>query len=326
MAPTAQKGRARRILGDLKWRLVDRWPYAILKPFANRRRERYRRQLDRLPPIRSSDAPVDLEVHMFCGKEHIDMGIWASWSVMRFFENPVLYVHSDGTLGDAEFEQWRGIVPGAVLVSSSEADEKFAAELAGDFPTLSRWRDGYWSARQVIDFHLFGDAHSFLGLDSDVLCFRRPREVEEHLREHRPGFRWNRDLHDFYSADRALLESVAGLAIPAAFNCGFLLSPRLTRDDFAFLDETLEALDSASIDVFHWAMGQTLYAICAARDADSAPLPSTYDVRFGRGPSELVARHYVGLWNVRPKYFLEGVPRLVSELENGSARARARSA
>jgi hypothetical protein len=317
------RSRARRLVGDIKWRVVDRWPYAVLKPIAQRRRDRYRAELARLPSVPTARAAVDAEVHMLCGAAHVDMGIWASWSLLRFFRNPVLYVHSDGTLAERDLGQWRDVIPGAVLVPSTEADDMFAAEYADDFPTLARWRSRYWCARQVIDYHLFGQAEAFLGMDSDVLCFRRPREVEDALGRQPPAFRWNRDLGDYYSAEREVLASVTGLPVPAALNGGFLVYPRFSAEDFAFLDATLLNLESASIDIFHWAMAQTLFAICAARNAQSAPLPAPYDVRFGRAPADLVARHYVGLWNVRPKYFLEGVPRLVSELTRTSPASKA---
>ncbi len=312
---------ARRLLGDVKCRVVDRWPYALLKPYAQWRRDRCRPRIETLPAVSAAEDAGEIEIHMLCGLAQADMGIWASWSIMRFLPNALLYVHSDGTLTADDFQQWQSIVPSSILITSAETDERFMTELGRDLPALARWRDGYWSARQVIDFHLFGRASAFVGMDSDVLCFEPPREVEECMRQDRPAFRWTRDLRDYYSADRRLLESVTGLAIPPGLNCGFLVCPRFTRDDFEVMDRTLRALDRASIDVFHWAMGQTLYAICAAHDERSAPLPPAYDVRVGKLPRDVVTRHYVSLWNVRPKYFIEGVPRLLKDLDATARQA-----
>lgn len=305
--------RARRAAGGLKCRVVDRWPYAVLKPVANRRRARYRQELVRLPPVPTGEGPPDIELHMFCGRAQVDMGMWASWSIMRFFTRPVLYVHSDGTLTEEDFAPWRAIAPEAILIDAAQADAVFSSQLADAFPQLARWRAGYWSARQVIDFHLFGAAGAVVGMDSDVLCFQRPREVAEAFAARPAVFRWTRDLRDYYSADRRRLESLCGLSVPPALNCGFLCAPRLGRADFEWLEEVLTTLSAASVDVLHWAMGQTLYALLAARRPGSGPLPAGYDVTKGRTRRTVVTRHYVSLWDVRPKYFIEGVPRLVRE-------------
>ena len=157
---------------------------------------------------------------MYCGAAQLDMGICASWSLMRFCDGARLYVHSDGTLSPDVFVRWQKVVPEAILISHAAADEKFMSELGEVFPALAKWRSGYWSARQVVDFHLFGSATTLVTVDSDVLCFRRPREIEDCCGGNGQAFRWNRDLSDHYSADRRLLESVTGLAVPEALNCG----------------------------------------------------------------------------------------------------------
>ena len=254
---------------------------------------------------------------MYCGQAQLDMGIWASWSLMRFYQHSRLYVHSDGTLSPDVFAQWQKIVPDSVLITHSEADDKFTSELGQTFPTLAKWRSSFLYAQKVIDFHLFGHAASLVGMDSDILFFRQPREIEDDLREDRQSFRWGRDLGDHYSVHRRFLESVTGLPVPEALNSGFLLSRRFTVQDFAFLDRTLKALESASVDIFHWAMEQTLFAAIAARFEAAGPLPSCYDVTLGRTGPDVVTRHYVGVWSVRPRFFMEGVPRLLRELPDG---------
>lgn len=312
----APKRQPRKFLGDIKYRVVDRWPYAILRAYGNRRREHYRSETSRLPPLPVSDGRTDIEIHMLCGQAQVDMGIWASWSFMRFCPGSRLYVHSDGTLTPELFAQWQRIVPGSVLITDSEADEKFMSELGQSFPTLAKWRSDYWCAQQVIDYHLFGEAKSLVGMDSDILCFRRPREIEDVVREGQ-AFRWGRDLGDHYSVHRRFLESVIGLQAPEALNGGFLACPRFSVDDFAFLERTLKALAFASVDVCNWAMAQTLLAAVAARFAAAGPLPSSYDVTLGRTKADVVTRHYVGVWSVRPRFFVEGVPRLLRERPDG---------
>ena len=313
-----RKARARRFLGAVKFRVVDRWPYAILRSYGGRRRERWRSEILGLPPLPSSDGPHDMEIHMYCGAAQLDMGICASWSLMRFCDGARLYVHSDGTLSPDVFVRWQKVVPEAILISHAAADEKFMSELGEVFPALAKWRSGYWSARQVVDFHLFGSATTLVTVDSDVLCFRRPREIEDCCGGNGQAFRWNRNLSDHYSADRRLLESVTGLAVPEALNSGLLRMSSLHDRGLCVLGSHARGARGRVGRHISLGDGQTLYAAVAARYGYGEPFPSTYDVTLGRTRADVVTRHYVGLWSVRPRYFTEGVPRLLGELPDRS--------
>src|SRR5262245_31982412 len=92
-----KRSRLRKALGDLKWYLIAR-----LDSFRMWRGERVRAiqrpAIESLPALPCS-GESDVDVCMLCGRKHLDMGIAASWSLLRFAPRWRLVVFNDGTLG-----------------------------------------------------------------------------------------------------------------------------------------------------------------------------------------------------------------------------------
>jgi len=268
-----------------------------------------------LPPLPSVTVP-EIEMHMLCGKKQLDMGIVASWSLMRFIDNCILYVHSDGTIDDEDMIKWRHIIPGSVLIPKKEADEAVKNYLSLKYPKLYNWRVGNWAAYQLIDYSLFGKTSKIISCDSDVLCFCRPDFLLEKIKNDDSGIHWNNDLHTCYSTSLESLKRITGLDIPAKFNLGFIYSPRLTDNDFTQIEKMMEKLQHIEkFDLNHLWSSQTYFSFIVPFHHGSSPLPENYSIRKGKKRKNTVLRHYVGIKSIRPRYFLEGWKDILNQIQ-----------
>ncbi|MEO1237766.1 MAG: hypothetical protein AAFX76_13345 [Planctomycetota bacterium] len=254
----------------------------------------------------------DFEVHMLCGDKTWDMGVWASWSILRFFPRARLYVHDDSTLSDGLMAQWDRVVPGAVFVRRDEADARVEQEIAEAYPNLYAWRCGYWSGPQVVDMHLYGESPKWLTMDTDVLCFREPVELFRLVDQDQRVYRYNRDTlgRSCYMATPEELERLTETVVPRAVNCGFGLTDRFTEDDFARLDGLIDRLKSdPAIRPTPSFQSNTMYALVHT-GFEAQPLPPDYDVYHGPGHTGQTIRHYVTRTETRARFFTEGLPDL----------------
>lgn len=305
------KSRLRRTIGMLKYKVLDCWPYKFKQMRAAKLRERFRPRAFELPQIPAPDS-VKVEIHMLCGKKQLDMGVWASWSILRFMSNAILYVHSDGTLQDEDYQRWRQVIPNALFISKNEADIVVKSRIASSYPRIYNWRCNNWCGGQVIDIHLFGQSDRLISMDSDVLCFKEPIELLKAVSNNCAVFRWNKDLRTAYSQEIEVLNAVTGIVLPESLNAGFLLAPRFDDSFWEHLEKALAVLENDSrVYPQHFWSAQTYYAICAARCPQAQALPDSYAVTLGRTSDDTVVRHYVGIPLIRHRYFTEGIPRLL---------------
>ncbi len=268
-------------------------------------------QLPAVPPTKVNE----IEVHMLCGNRDVDMGIWASWSLMRYIgEKATLVVHSDGSLTDVDVEMWRKVIPQIEVISRKSADERVMEILSSRAPNVIEWRSRYTTSPQLIDAHLFGSSRSIIVMDSDVIVFQKPDELMELALSEEMYFSWCADGRNSYSADPNILQEITGIKLPDRFNCGFLLTPRLSIDDYVGLNRVLGLLaKDGRVDIYRFWACQTYYALIAVGRGGLKVLPPTYTTCFGRAPRNCVARHYVGVPSVRYRMFKEGVPALLRQ-------------
>jgi hypothetical protein len=303
----------RNRLGSLKYKAIDCWPYFLHVKKASYLRQQYQKMLLNLPPA-EKHSDLCIEVHMLCGKRHMDMGIWASWSLMRFFSGVSLYVHSDGSLNEEDIDQWKKIIPMLTLIKREEADEKAKTVLKDRYPHIARWRKADWCGCYLVDFHLFGSSKQIIILDADVLCFNDPLLLKQNISDDISC--WNKDITNAYAAPPEEINRLLSITLPDRFNAGFCMISRIAHDDFDFLESVINTFeDSKTIDVDHlWSSQTYLAAILANRRTPSNPLPSEYDITRGQKNHSCVIRHYVGIPSIRPRYFLEGIPCLLSQI------------
>ncbi len=311
----------RKSLGNLKYKLFDYWPSQIYVSMANKKRPLLQDRIFNLPPINfPENTPKNskLELHMFCGINYLDMGIIASWSLKRFVPDATFIVHSDGTLNSESEELWSRVIPGVKFTSKQEREERINDSYIKNYPNLYEWRKKNWASAKVIDVQFFGDSEKILLFDSDVLFFSRPLGIIDAVEENDPIMRWNLDFQDAYSERKEVVEQVTGTKIPGRFNSGILLTTRLTQKNYAFLEEAIAKIKASNlVDPYHVWSEQTYWAIVSSMIDNSEPLSmANYVISKGKTKPHHIARHYVGIPSIRPRFFLEGVPRLLDETAN----------
>jgi hypothetical protein len=307
----------RKKTGRIKCVVFDQWPYLRSMKSIPRLRQTYLQYIEKLPAL-PEYRENRYEIHMLCGHRDVDMGIWASWSILRFLDGfGKLYVHSDGTLTDMDALLWRKVVGGMVVVDRTESDQKIKKELSSRTKILLPWRFSNWASAQLVDVHYFGNSPTLLIMDSDVLTFSRPQEVMDALTAVDPSFAWCRDLRNSYSYTPEVIYEITGVRVPRRLCAGFLVSPRLTTEDFIQLDHQMQQIEKTP-DVSvgmndSWAC-QTYYALIASRFSNSKILSTQYSNITGRVGDQQVLRHYVGIPMVRFRYFTEGLPRILRQV------------
>jgi hypothetical protein len=266
-----------------------------------------------LPPPHS----VTAEVRTMCGEAQSLMGIWASYSLMRFLPEARLVVHSDGTLTRATVERWSRVVPGLRIVSREEGAQSAATRLAG-FPRVLDWSSSYHFGAKLGPFYSVGATERLIDMDTDTLTLSEPAEMLACLGSDRCKLAWNRDEKSYYAYPAALLQDVLGERIgplPECLNGGYMVSFKLGDPEWGFLDAVIAALEAdPRTDPLRYWMHQTLFALLASTMGEAArALPPGYGVHKGPTRPDTVMRHYVGNPGIRPRFFVEGVPAVVRD-------------
>ncbi|MCB8977303.1 MAG: hypothetical protein H6657_07775 [Ardenticatenaceae bacterium] len=313
----------RKYLGNMKYKLFDVWPYQIHVYLADKKRELLQERIFNLPSIHNTKDGAknsELELHMFCGLKYLDMGIVASWSLKRYFPDAPFFVHSDGTLNSASKNLWSRVIPSIRFTSKEEREERINNSYITDYPNLYEWRKKNWASAKIIDVHFFGKSPKILLFDSDVLFFSKPTEIMHAAKRNNSIMRWNLDFQDAYSEKREVIERVIDAKIPPRFNSGILLTTRLERMHYMFLEEAIEKIKGSDlVDPYHVWSEQTYWAILSSKIDDSQPLSTAnYVISKGNTKSDHIARHYVGIPSIRPRFFLEGVPHLLDGINDRS--------
>lgn len=306
--------REKSLLGKVKDNTLhplDTMSVRLKRVRSNRMRAKYQGYIDQLPPANTSTQPR-VEIHMLCGAGQWDMGIWSSWSILRFLDNASLVVHSDGTLTRSMMDCWSRVVEGTVFVDRAEADQRVMDETADAYPHLYAWRCGYWSAPQAVDYSFFGSTDLILSMDTDVLCFRRPEALQSLLLRRDADLYHNYALNgrSKYMASSETMTRCLEEPIPRAVNSGFALFRRFDGTTWQRLDEKIRRLREDPEVVFGKTLqANTMYALAYPR-RDVAPLPEAYDIVDGPTPANQVVRHYIGKRSIRYRYFCSGLSRL----------------
>jgi hypothetical protein len=300
-------------IGRLKCHVWDNLPYHFLTKRGERLRSEWKDCVSRLPPL-PCEGQSGPEVHMMCGKAHVDMGIWASWSLLRFLPGSSLYLHSDGSLNETDLESWRRVIPNLVLIVKEDSDLRVKQVFNSRFPLLLEWRSRQFYSTKFIDFHLHGSSDRIILLDSDVLCFDRPTELINGLDASEPPFLWHEDDGNYYIAPTPVLKQSTDIDVTERVNSGFMLTKRWQDNDLEFFEQVLQKLQNHSLSIFHYWAEQTLYAMSANRHCVAAVLSKKYSVYFGKTRRNSIIRHYAGIAKLRPRYYTEGIPMLLKQL------------
>jgi hypothetical protein len=173
----------------------------------------------RLPPAPPSD-PDAPEAAFLTGRKFWFQTAFCAWSLRHSAGPRVGFAfYDDGSFDGELTAEARRLFPGCRIVPAAEEEANLDVHLPSTrYPALRGQRLTYLHLRKLTDFHA-GRTGWHLGLDSDMLFFRRPDELMGWLAApDRPVHMI--DVHDAYGYPEAALSALAGRAVPSRVNVG----------------------------------------------------------------------------------------------------------
>lgn len=247
------------------------------------------------------------EVHILTCERDRTAAFWALKSFYHHLEErPPLVVHDDGSLSEESFRLLEEHFPGCTVARADQADaDSRLRDALRSLPLCELWRFrcDFQLARKLFDFACLATEPFIVGIDSDILFFRKPVEILECARASAPFM--SSDYQDAYEFD------APGL-IPR-LNTGLF---GLRRDDFDFaLVETLlqSSVDASPARRFEFWKGwleQTLLACLFSRSPGRRVLElSRYQISSMLIGDETISQHFVNDGS-RSAFFSWGLRRL----------------
>ncbi len=268
----------------------------------------YRRRILTSPPIECGDA-TDLEIHLLtCHRDLLD-ALWCLKTYYHFSDTrPALVVHDDGTLEASDFETLLQHFPGCRIIRRADADAELTEFLSAYPHCLKfRLRKDFYCALKLFDAFRHARADKLLLLDSDLLFFRRPVELLQHIATDRPCFL--RDYQDAYAMPRVGLETTFRMAIEPMVNAGLMFLPRRQyTDNLDFIEHYFGTLTTdAPKDVNRHE--QTIQAILLSK-CGAAPLGDGYQISNRAAITDHTVAHHSVSDGSRANMQAEGLRRL----------------
>lgn len=278
------------------------------------------RASDALTPLAPPPANPAIEVHSLCGEGQRFMGLWSSWSLLRFLPEARLVVHSDGSLTEASLAYWAERVPGLRVVTPEESRDLMQTHLA-DFPQILDWSEKYHFGRMIGGYYTALRTPRMVEMDTDTLTFRTPEALRTALGPDGHLMSWNRGNAYSYAYPLPVLEAALGdlaTPLPERVNGGFMASFRFGPTQWGLLDEAVRRLAAhPDTDHLRYWVHQTLMAVLAKSLGEQArELPSNYAIHMGPTAPDAVMRHFVGNPGVRPRFYTEGIAMVIADARN----------
>lgn len=287
------------------WRFFLRQKKAVRTAWVAHQRAKSRAAILKTAPI-PFDSHADIEIHaLTCERDYTDL-LWCLKTLFLYAERRFnVVLHDDGSLTPEALRHLSEHLPGTIVVSPRQADERMHAVMAG-YPACRTFRDRLPLARKLFDFPAFAGGDRFLVLDSDVLFFRRPDEMLRLLESGEPFTM--ADYQDGYVFSRDQIAERYGVNVLPAVNTGVCC---MTRDmcDYDLLDRCCRDLDAAGLLSHGWAE-QTLIAIMFSKPGRRmARLSAAYGIAGQPIGPETVCHHFVNDGS-RDLFYTRGIQRL----------------
>jgi hypothetical protein len=314
---------ARKKLGYAKYVVLEgghrevryRWRINRLDRWASRSLERLGHS-GTITPI-ETPAVSDIELHTMCGHNCVTMGLWSLWSFLRWAEGRVaVVVHSDGSITPGDIERFQGVFTHVRFVGLEEARGWANRRLAGvEFEQMRAFLGSQFGLKLIAP-HMSEESHTIVMMDTDILFLERPDEVLDICFGDRTdrrlvSFRDDFDWLPVIAPPNHFRERCGDCELK--FNAGFVVMPRFGDEQFRFLERMLRAYEPAWRD--HYFAEQALLALTAGHYGwNGLPHPQ-YRIDDKSGSTDAVAIHYVSNKVIRPRFYTDGLVKLIRVLE-----------
>ncbi|MCC5805494.1 MAG: hypothetical protein JJU00_04110 [Opitutales bacterium] len=268
------------------------------------------RKVLRWRPAAADKPPEKVSVHVLTGEYDWRYAAWMLASWFHFTErNWPVFIHDDGSLPPEAVFLYATILPEATVITRARSDAEVDAALEGR-PLCIKGRHFYNPSLKFFDTRHYAPHDRLIILDSDVLFFQRPSLLLDWVDGRSGGFMFMHDVADASALDKETVRRTLGMDLMECVNSGMCFLPKSLID----LDFTERCLaETELLQTTRWTFEQTLFALCASRNADGRLLPKTYELTLNPAMRpDSVARHYVG--RVRQLIYSEGIRRLRRDL------------
>ena len=240
------------------------------------------------------------EVHLLTCERDRTMAFWALKSFFHYLgERPPLVVHDDGSLTQESIRLFDEHFPGCTVVRAHQADADSRLRASLQFMPLCelwRFRCDFHLAKKLFDFACWSTEPFIVGLDSDILFFRKPSEILECMRASTPFM--SSDYQEAYEFDAALVQRASQeFDLIPRLNSG-LFGLRRDAFDFTVVEKLLEAwVDASPARRFQFWKGwleQTMLACLFSRSGGGRVLDlSRYQISSMLLSDRTISQHFV---------------------------------
>lgn len=262
--------------------------------------------------LEKSITNPDISMHMLVCHKDVIPSLWSLgsfYSVSRLIGK--LFIHSDGTLTENDKNIFARFFPSASIIDAGLFVDKYSEKL-NEYSALKEFRmkyQEYFSFKKIIDPYFVSDKQMRLILDSDIVWFASPNDLEEQV------------------ALGCLKSQMQDNVIPifATFNDGSRTNDYIARANAGIMcyhinnfsiqrfEEFLNKIDLNNRQNLHFA-DQAGHAF-SLNNLEYLPV-SKYPIKGSVG-AETIARHYTS--PRRPLFYIEGLEKIKHILKNGTA-------
>ncbi len=249
----------------------------------------------------------DLSIHILTC--HRDL-IMAIWSLASFYQHSAvigqLYIHDDGSLTQKDKGYLKKFFPSAKIIEEQQtANNYFKLD---NYSLIKQTRINnikqYFLLKKLIDPFLVSPAENILVIDSDLLWFKRPTELEEVIKKkERNSLMMSNNIKAFvyFKGYKKIKDELA------TYNSGIVF---YKKDNYNLdkLTEYFKAIDYSNLENKHF-IEQAAYAHCL----ENLEKLSTEKYVINKNLSPKVAvKHYTS--PRRPLFYIEGIGKLKDKI------------
>jgi hypothetical protein len=235
----------------------------------------------------------ELELHVLtCEKDFMDL-LWALKTFYFYSKLKTrLTIHDDGTLNSNRVRTLKTHFANCQVVMKNDADI-YVGRLLKDHEFCSKYRfdDRTKLGIKLFDFVFYSQTKKIIFLDSDVLFFKKPAEINEFITAGKNFFL--SDYMDAFSLPRNLLHTLLGLEIECRVNTGLMFINVEKIYDLVLIESFLKAAYERDLPQPPWAE-QTAWALIISKYRHLfVRLPNVYQISQQRITETTVSHHFV---------------------------------